>query len=134
MKIIKQVFEDIYFLERNGWFFEAKWKDAKIETFEDDGGWLFWEDGIWHDGVWDFGIWNNGIWNNGKWINGIWNNGIWNNGKWINGTWKDGVWKEGTWIAGKIYDPKTGKYKESLLSPNECIWSLSYDKYNVSTN
>jgi hypothetical protein len=137
---------------------EIDWKTIKINIDQADDNYIYWHDGTWNNGVWEDGTWYKGIWEkgilkdvwwkegtwyNGTWEDGHWNNGLWFNGIWKGGTWFDGIWedghwnhgfwnkgtwKKGTWIKGEIYNPKTGKYQESILPPNQCKWSHSYDK------
>jgi hypothetical protein len=102
-------------IEKKSWFFNADidWNTVNIGINSDNDNFIYW---------------NKGTWNNGLWEKGFWMNGTWNGGTWKDGTWEKGFWKKGTWIKGKIYNPKTGKYKESTLPPNKCKWSLSYGK------
>lgn len=120
--LIKQVFEFENFIEFNGWFFKAQWKDIEIERFEDDNKWLLWKNGTWISGIWEAGDWESGTWKSGEWKEGVWDDGVWESGTWNSGEWKEGIWK-----GGKIYNPKTNEYIYSEVNPRECDWSLSYE-------
>ena len=125
---IKSIFTKKEFIKSNKWFFDAQWEKVKIRRFIDGVHSLIWENGIWIDGTWEDGIWKNGTWKNGTWKYGIWENGTWENGTWKNGTWRWGTWRSGIWIDGYIWDQDAKEYKYSNLPPNECKWSLSYEK------
>ncbi len=131
---------------KDGIWYNGTWKDGIWK----DGSWKYgtwgngtwgngtwgngtwkngtWKDGTWEYGTWEYGTWKDGIWEYGIWENGIWKNGTWKNGTWKNGTWENGAWKYGTWKGGRILNYNTKSFEYSEVNPNECEWSLSYQK------
>lgn len=114
--IVKNLF-DSEFLQFNSWLFQAEYRDAKVEMFDDGYSPFIWRDGTWESGTWKGGIWYGGTWEDGIWKNGNWYNGTWKDGTWEDGNWYDGTWESGTWIKGKILDGKD--WVASNVSPAE---------------
>jgi hypothetical protein len=133
-ELVQVIFTHSY-IEQKSWIFDADidWNITDIRIDDDNDNYIVWNKGTWKDGTWKYGRWENGVWEkgtwfNGTWFNGIWEKGTWKGGLWKDGLWKDGIWKDGTWIKGRIYNPKTKQYQQSILPPNKCTWSLSYGR------